>query len=92
MSHTFTPAKKKAVMPVRQMKSVRVDGRTVILVDARISNAEAIQHYAEKRMLYMACRQGTPNYPEKKEFKEVPVGEIAELEAILDKENLPEME
>jgi hypothetical protein len=43
-------------------------------------------------MLYMACRQGTPNYPEKKEFKEVPVGEIAELEAILDKENLPEME
>jgi hypothetical protein len=93
MKHPFTPAKKKAVMPIRKMKSVRIDSRTVILADAKLTDEEVRGNFIAKRIAYTTgYHQGTPNYPIKQEFKEVPVGEIVELEAILDKDNLPEIE
>jgi hypothetical protein len=71
-------------------KSVRIDGRTVILADANLSDAEVRENYALKRMSYLAFRPGASNQPVKQEFKEVPVGDVMDLEAILDKDNLPD--
>jgi hypothetical protein len=97
MSH-FTPRHKHLVMPVRQMKLVRVDARTQIEVPVYMSDTDAINRFHDRYTQYKNyAGQGTPNIPNtpnqpvKEEFKEIPMGSVEDLASIDDAE-LPETE
>jgi hypothetical protein len=85
----YLTRKKKLPIPVEgeKLKTVRIDQRTQIMVSVTIPDDVARANFLERmgraiKPCYIPV--GTPNYPIKEEFKEIPVGDITELEAIAE--------
>jgi hypothetical protein len=91
MKH-YTPRKKHAEKPIVRTKSVRIDARTLIEVNADIPDDVARERFFARAKTYSHYGQGTPNLVVKEVFKEIPVGDITELAAIVDDANLSETE
>jgi hypothetical protein len=79
-------------MPVIKKKIVRIDAKTQIEVPISVPDDVARERFFARAKTYSHYGQGTPNLPVKQEFKEIPVGDIVELAAIVDDTNLPETE
>ena len=93
----YTPRKKKIHGPsvTGAMKNVRIDSRTEIMVDVNIPDDVTIARFLERigrGPNAPASYPNTPNMPVKEEFKEVQMGTIENLAAVLDDSDLPETE
>jgi hypothetical protein len=93
---------KKASIPLVPMKLVRIDARTQVEVLSTVSDKDAIRRFNECHESYRNyAGQGTPNIPnapnmpvkeEFTEYNELPVGDIADLAAVVEELTLPETE
>ena len=87
----WTPRKKHLVMPVRQMRIVRVDHRTQIEVPSSISDAEAISNYHLKHDLMP--RSPMMHFHARPEaIVDTPEQAIEESKVIVEEEVLPSEE
>lgn len=78
-------------MPVREMKTIRIDSKTQIEVPVTISDEDARERFYFRNKGYSRYIPVTANYPLKNEFKEVEVPQ-EELASIIDDSELPEIE
>lgn len=93
MKNHYTPRHKTHAPVIPGGKRlVRIDARTQIEVNAGISDEAARERFFARAKTYSTYGQGTPNLPDNLAPKEVPVGDLAELAAIVDDTNLPETE
>jgi hypothetical protein len=99
MSLPYTPRQKGTTVPLMPMKTVRIDARTQIIVPVSRSDEEAISRFNARYETYRNyAGQGTPhipntpNEPIRNEFKEIPMGTVEELAALIDDSVLPETE
>jgi hypothetical protein len=99
--NTYTPRKKKIHGPsvVGAMKLVRIDFRTEIMVPVDVPDEDARQRYLERisRAIRPAYVPTSPNYPVASGFKEVPVGDLEDMQTMAEivetqAEELPEEE
>jgi len=87
MRKNLTRKKKKAVMPVKDKKTVRIDERTVIEVSVDIPD-----EVARERFLVRHGReyQAPTTYMSTRPRAEVPSGSLEELSAMVDDSELPD--
>ena len=90
MNHSFHPRQKRVITPIVPMKTVRIDNNTQIIVPASRSDEEARERFNNRYSTYRHYSQGTPNYPIKEEFKEVPIGSVEEMSGILEEDVTPD--
>ena len=93
----FTPRKKKLHKPkvTGKMRSVRIDAKTIICVDASLSDEEARERFLSR---YRCGCYGPERYMppkiksdmEKERSREVGMGTLEELESIIDETMKPD--
>jgi hypothetical protein len=90
MSQYYKHREKKPVKNIAGLKKyVRIDERTQMEVSASIPDDEARERYISRlnrpvKGAYASATPSTPNLPLKNEYKEVPVGDLDELELIIE--------
>jgi hypothetical protein len=99
--NTYTPRKKKISGPsiVGATKRVRIDHRTEIMVPVSVPDDEARARFIERisRAIKPCYVPTTANYPVASGFKEVPVGDLEDMQVMEEivssnTEELPEEE
>lgn len=94
MSKPFKPRKKRLqVIPKENtMKSVRIDEKTVIMVNLAITDEEARIRYLQRHTPPQPYPLRVYPLTEKECYKEVPIGTVEHLAQIIDDTELPETE
>jgi hypothetical protein len=94
MNDNWNPRKKKVQpSPAREMKNVKIDFRTTIIVPVDVPDDVAKEKYLTRinkgvRGRYVPVAEEMP----KEIAKEIPMGSLEEVSAIIDDSNLPESE
>ena len=89
MNRPYQHRQKKPVKPVMTTKLVRIDFRTQIVVSVDIPDEVARANYMERisrpvRGAYERAIPSTPNMPVKEEFKEIAVGDLDDIEELVE--------
>jgi hypothetical protein len=94
MNEHWNPRKKKVQpSPAREMKNVKIDFRTTIIVPIEVPDDVAKERYLARinqsvRGRYVSVAEEMP----KEIAKEMPVVSLEEVAALIDDSNLPESE
>jgi hypothetical protein len=93
IDHWNARKKKVSPSPLKEMKNVKIDFRTTIIVSADIPDDVARERYLARinkgvRDRYVPLVEEMP----KEIVKEMPMGSLEEVAALIDDSNLPETE
>lgn len=91
MSKPYTPRQKKPVRHIIKTKLVRIDFRTEIEVSASIPDDVARERYLSRLNIPIKSAHVRAE-PVKEKPKEIPVGDINELEELIKETQQPEIE
>lgn len=83
---------KKLGIPHQEMRIVRIDARTEVMVPKGMTDDDARERFRLNHQNYSHYSQGTPNYVMKEQVKEVPMGSVEDLASIVDDAELPSEE